>query len=86
MEFRLQDKETKMKCHRCGSEQINSCKSDLPFKLDTHRVLIVKNVPCNICNSCGETMLSDAVLASIDKIIEQVRSTPSELDVIPYAA
>ena len=76
----------KMKCHRCGSAQVNKQISDLPFKLDMHQVLIVKNVPCQICDACGETMLNDAVLASIDQIIDRVKSTPSELDVVPYAA
>ena len=75
-----------MKCHRCGSEKVNEQTSDLPFKLDMHQVLIVKNVPCHICDACGETMLSDSALASIDQIIERVKATPSELDVVPYAA
>ena len=86
MERGFQEKEKKMKCHRCGSEQVNEQISDLPFKLGVHQVLIVKNAPCQICDACGEIMLSDAVLASIDQIIDRVKLTPSELDVVPFAA
>ncbi len=75
-----------MKCHRCGSEQVQEQISDLPFKLDMHQVLIVKNVPCHICDSCGETMLADNVLASVDRIIARVKKNHSELDIVQYAA
>lgn len=75
-----------MKCHRCGSERMEEQTSDLPFKLDVHQVLIVKNVPCHICDSCGEVILKDAVLKSIDRVITQVRETHSELEVVRFAA
>jgi len=75
-----------MKCHRCGSEEVNKQISDLPFKLDMHQVLIVKNVPCHVCDACGDILLDDHVLAAIDQIIDRVKLNRSELDVVPYAA
>jgi len=45
-----------------------------------------KNAPCHICDSCGEILLEDHVLAAIDQIIDRVKLNRSELDVVPYAA
>jgi YgiT-type zinc finger domain-containing protein len=84
--FILYEEEEKMKCHRCGSGTMVEQVSDLPFKLDVHQVLIVKGTPCFVCESCGEIILSDAVLAVIDDIIEKVSKTGSELDVVSFAA
>ncbi len=75
-----------MKCHRCGSENMSKQVSDLPFKLDVHQVLIVKNMPCWICDSCGEVLLEDSDLSNIDQVIEQVRSSNTELEVVRFAA
>lgn len=75
-----------MECHRCGSSKMTEQVTDLPFKLDIHQVLVVKNVPCHICDSCGEILLSDAVLSDIDSVIEKVRQSHSELEVVKFAA
>ena len=75
-----------MKCHKCGSTNITKQESDLPFKLDVHQVVVIKNVPCNICDSCGEILLSDNVLKNIDKVIAQVQQSQTELEVVKFAA
>ena len=75
-----------MKCHRCGSGCMTEQESDLPFKLDVHQVLIVKNTPCWICESCGEALLADQVLRDIDLVIDKVRRTKTELEVVRFAA
>ena len=75
-----------MKCHRCGSEKMREQVTDLPFKLDVHQVLVVKNVPCRICDSCAEVLLADEILAKIDTFIAQARAMQTELEVVRYAA
>ena len=75
-----------MKCHRCGSEKLEEQITDLPFKLDVHQVLIVKNTPCRICDSCGEILLADNIIEAIDNIIEKVRDKDTELEVVRFAA
>ena len=82
----VKTEETNMKCHRCGSGCMTEQVSDLPFKLDLHQVLIVKSTPCRICESCGETLLEDQVLRDIDRIIDRVRRTTTELEVVRFAA
>jgi len=75
-----------MICHRCGGTQMKEQITDLPFKLDVHKILVVKELPAFICASCGETSLSDEVMAKVELIIEKVRQINGELDVVSYAA
>ena len=75
-----------MICHRCGGTQIVEQTTDLPFKLDTHQILVVKQLPALVCDGCGEIMLADAVMAAVDDIIERVRAMDCELEVVRYAA
>ncbi|MEE4355994.1 MAG: YgiT-type zinc finger protein [Desulfococcaceae bacterium] len=60
--------------------------TDLPFKLDVTKILIIKQVPALICESCGEIMLSDTVMEECDKIIDKINSINSEITVLPFAA
>ena len=76
----------KATCPRCGSSQLDEMASDLPFRLDAQKILVVKQVPSTVCASCGEIMLDDPIMARIDRIIEQVRDLESELEVVKFAA
>jgi YgiT-type zinc finger domain-containing protein len=78
--------ENNMTCHRCGSLNVTEQLTDLPFKLDTHQVLIVKNTPCHICEACGEIIINDKTMQRIDQIIEHVRELNTELEVVRFAA
>ena len=75
-----------MICHRCGSEQMEEQFTDLPFKLDIHKILVIKYIPAFICESCGEVMLNDKVMKSVDSIISKLEQTDYELEVMRFAA
>ena len=60
--------------------------TDLPFKLDVTKILIIKQIPAVVCNSCGEIMLGDGVMEKIDEIIAGIQRIDSELEVIRFAA
>ena len=82
----LQRKDEFMTCSRCGGSQIEDQSTDLPFKLDAHKILVVKQAPAMVCNGCGEIMLSDSVMEQIDRIIEKLHGVNSELEVVKFAA
>ncbi|MFT5473650.1 MAG: YgiT-type zinc finger domain-containing protein [Candidatus Promineifilaceae bacterium] len=82
----IQKEEKIMTCSRCGGSQIEDQITDLPFKLDAQKILVVKQTPAMVCNSCGETMLSDSVMEHIDSIIEKLQGLDSELEVVKFAA
>jgi YgiT-type zinc finger domain-containing protein len=60
--------------------------SDLPFRLEAHKILVVKDTPAHVCGSCGEVMLPDTVMKRIDQIINRIRDREAELEVVRYAA
>ena len=75
-----------MTCHKCGSTAVEEQATDLPFNLAARKILVVKQVPAHICTSCGETLLSDDVLARIEGIVGRIQDLDCELEVVRYAA
>lgn len=73
-----------MKCHICGGH-MKSVETDLPFKLDEHQILVVKDLPVEQCCSCGEFLISDKVMLSLDDLINAMDKN-SELEIKRYAA
>jgi YgiT-type zinc finger domain-containing protein len=77
-------KEVTMKCTVCGASMI-PIKTDLPFKLSAHRIVIFKELPVLQCRACREYLIEDPVMSRIDAMLGNADST-AELEVIRYAA
>lgn len=73
-----------MQCVICRGG-VKSGKINFPIDLGTIFVL-VKNVPANICEQCGEYFLNDDVAEGIEKIAEHARSSNVEFEILNYAA
>jgi len=73
-----------MKCHICGG-QMEKIQTDLPFKLDDHKILVMKDVPVEQCNSCGEFLIPDPVMEVLDNVIESTDKAV-EIEIRRYAA
>ena len=73
-----------MKCHVCGGVLAPRI-TDLPFKLDDTRIVVIRSLPVVECGTCPEYLLEDDVLAEVDRILSGVGST-AELEVVRYAA
>ncbi len=68
------------------------CKGELENKLTTFMVdldnciVIIKNVPSQVCRQCGEASYSDSVAKQIEAIINTIKlNTITEIAVINYA-
>ena len=49
-------------------------------------VVIVKNVPAQVCQQCGETSYSNEVAQQLEKIVEAVKhSIMSEVAIVEYS-
>lgn len=48
--------------------------------------VIVKGVPADVCDNCGEYYLSDAVSQTILERAEQAASNGAEVEILRYAA
>lgn len=73
-----------MRCHVCGGE-MHETRSDMPFKLDRTRIVIIKDLPVLQCAECGEHAFSDPVMAKIEATLANSYSG-AELEVVRYAA
>jgi YgiT-type zinc finger domain-containing protein len=73
-----------MRCTVCGGELTRGT-TDLPFKVSETSIVIIKNLPVLRCGSCPEYLLEDAVLARVDRILDQVDSS-AELEIVRFAA
>ncbi len=47
-------------------------------------IVIVKNVPSQVCNQCGETSYSDDVAGRLEEIVNSMREAVTEIAVINY--
>ncbi len=73
-----------MKCRLCGG-RIESTRTDLPFKLEDNRIIVVKEIPAEVCVSCGEYELSDTVMEHLEILFDSMDES-SELEVRRFAA
>lgn len=73
-----------MKCPICDGE-IKPAVSDMPFKLESHRIVIFKNLPVLQCGQCGEYLLEDPVMARVEEMLDRIDAS-AELEIVPYAA
>ena len=47
-------------------------------------IIIIKNVPSKVCTQCGEVSYSDEVAKQLEKLVNEVRNTITEITVINY--
>jgi len=49
-------------------------------------VVVVKQVPADICDTCGEYYLSQEMAEQIDDIVDAAAARGAEVEIIRYAA
>ena len=48
-------------------------------------IIIIKNVPCEECEQCGEKYYSDEVAERLERIVNSAKRLMQELSVLDYA-
>jgi YgiT-type zinc finger domain-containing protein len=68
------------------------CKCDtLKLSTTTHVVnykgciIVVKNVPCEECEQCGEKFYTDEVAEQLEKMVNMAKKMMQEISVIDYS-
>ncbi|MDZ7720011.1 MAG: type II toxin-antitoxin system MqsA family antitoxin [Balneolaceae bacterium] len=49
-------------------------------------IIIIKSVPAQVCDNCGEYYLSDEVAESVLRIAEKATENNPEVEILQYAA
>lgn len=66
-------------CVYCGGS-LQKSMTDCVEKIDNY-VIVIKNVPCEKCNQCGEEYFSTAVAEKIESILDSIQKISSEITV-----
>lgn len=47
-------------------------------------IIVIKNVPCEECEQCGEIFYTDDVAQRLEELVEQAKQMLQEISVIDY--
>jgi len=73
-----------MKCFFCKTD-LEHKKLAFTLELD-NCIIIIKDVPTDFCEKCGQRSYSDDVAARIEEITEQSRDMLTEIVIVHYSA
>lgn len=73
------------KCPLCGGRLARQQTANIPFLLK-NTVVIIKDVPADVCRSCHEPYMSGAVTDHVVALLQQLQSLYTEVSVVPFAA
>ncbi|MFR3920025.1 MAG: type II toxin-antitoxin system MqsA family antitoxin [Clostridia bacterium] len=71
-----------MKCFMCKGS-LEEKNTTFMVELD-NCIIIIKNVPSLVCEQCGEVSYSDEVAKQLEKLVNDVRNSITEITVINY--
>ena len=72
-----------MNCFYCKGE-LEHIQAAFTAELDTC-IIVIKNVPTDICMKCGQKSYTDRVAAHIEDTVNRMRNTIAEIAVIHYS-
>lgn len=71
-----------MECLMCKGK-LKSKKTTFMIELE-NCIVIIKNVPSEVCVQCGEVSYSNDVAKQLEKLVNAVRNSMTEITVINY--
>ena len=74
--------ETEMNCLMCKGTLENK-NTTFMVELD-NCIIIIKNVPSQVCKQCGEVSYSNEVAKQLEKLVNKVKNSITEITVINY--
>jgi YgiT-type zinc finger domain-containing protein len=71
-------------CPLCGGRLVANQRATIPFVLGK-AVVVVKDVPAEVCRNCGEPYLSGAATDRLLSLLERFAKLPVEVSVTSYS-
>lgn len=71
-----------MKCFMCkGTTE----KKLVNYFLDLNNtIIIIKDVPANVCKICGERYFDDDVMKNLEKMVDELKKVSTEMSIVTY--
>lgn len=69
-------------CALCGGP-LAPQETTLPF-VEGEQVIVIRNVPAEVCRDCGEAYLSGRVVDWIDSLLSRAGALPVEVSILSY--
>lgn len=79
-----EEKEKTRRCPLCGGAMTDSI-TTLPFLIED-RVVVIKNVPAEICSDCGEAYVKSSVVGRVEALLDRLEELGSEVSIVHYEA
>lgn len=70
------------RCYFCGGA-LKTGLTTMPFVVGA-KVVVIKEVPAEVCTQCGEAIMASEVAAVVDLLLKQVQRSGFEVTVVPY--
>jgi YgiT-type zinc finger domain-containing protein len=70
------------RCYFCGGK-LEARIAMLPFVVG-NSVIIIKQIPADVCTQCGEAVMSSDVAKKVDHLLKQARKSCFEVSVLSY--
>ncbi len=70
------------RCYFCRGK-LESRPATIPFVMNGS-VVVVKNVPAQVCAQCGEAIMTSAIARQVDILLKQVYRLNSEVSVLTF--
>ena len=74
-----------MKCVICKQGQTHDGKTTVTLERERTTV-VIKDVPAEICENCGEYYLNEEVTQKVQQLAEQAVQQGVEIEILRYAA
>ena len=78
-------KEKAVKCFVCKQGETEPGKATVTLERDG-LTLVIKDVPAEVCNNCGEEYVDETVVEELLKTAEEVAQSGAEVDIREYMA
>ncbi len=70
------------RCYFCGG-RLEFQITMLPFIVG-NSVVVIKNIPAEVCTQCGEAVLSSDVAKEVDRLLKQAYTSGFEVSIVAY--
>ena len=74
-----------MKCVICKHGQTHNGTTTVTLE-HNRTMVVIRAVPAQVCENCGEYYLSEEVTERVQNLAEQAVRRGAEIEVLPYAA